>query len=154
MRIWAFVTTFVAPDQAAADAARISQRGRAVGTARFSFSSTFDGKGVPKQWQPILREQLAKYDFNHHGTPGVGNVNGRLFDDYPEIQEYLSDRFQLTGTAEQVEARLSQVARGRRTRRGLVHAVAAMTPDEDVIERVRSTGAAVQSLADFEPARG
>ncbi len=149
LRIWGFVTTYVAPDQAAADAARISQRGRAVGTARFSFSSTFEGKGVREDWQPILREQLAKYDFNHHGAPGVGNVNGRLFDDYPEIQEYLSDRFQLTGTAEQVAARLGQVAQEAGLD-GTWCTLAAMTPDEDVIERVRSTGAALRSLHTLE----
>src|SRR5215472_6363044 len=46
LRIWGFVTTYIAPDQAAAEAARMAQRGRAVGTARFSFSSTFEDKGV------------------------------------------------------------------------------------------------------------
>ena len=152
LRIWAFVTTFVAPDKATADAARISQRGRSVGTARFSFSSTFEGKGVPEAWQPILKERLARYDFSNHGV-GAGNTNGHLFDDYPEIQEYLVNRFQLLGTAEECGARLRQVAEEAGLD-GCWCSLSAMTPDEDVVDRVRTTGEALQLLTSFEPAQG
>src|SRR6202020_3487681 len=78
LRIWGFVTTYVAPDQATADAARISQRGRSVGTARFSFSSTFEDKGVPEAWQPILRDRLAPSPFPNPRI-GAGDTNGYLF---------------------------------------------------------------------------
>jgi alkanesulfonate monooxygenase SsuD/methylene tetrahydromethanopterin reductase-like flavin-dependent oxidoreductase (luciferase family) len=152
LRVWAFVTTFVAPDKATADAARITQRGRSVGTARFSFSSTFEDKGVPEAWQPILRERLARYDFSNHGV-GAGNTNGHLFDDHPDIQEYLVNRFQLLGTADECEARLRQVAEDAGLD-GCWCTLAAMTPDEDAYQRVRTTGEALQSLAGFEPVRG
>jgi alkanesulfonate monooxygenase SsuD/methylene tetrahydromethanopterin reductase-like flavin-dependent oxidoreductase (luciferase family) len=144
LRIWAFVSTFVAPDRAAADAAWITQRGRSVGTARFSFASTFEDKGVPEAWQPVLRERLARYDFTNHGV-GAGNTNGHLFDDHPDIQEYLMRWFQLLGTANECAARLRQVAEDAGLD-GCCCALPAMTPDEDVIHRVRSTGEALQSL--------
>ena len=146
LRTWAFVTTFVAPDRATAEAARVSQRGRSVGTARFSFSSTFEDKGVPEEWQPILKERLARYDFDHHGVGGAQNPNGHLFDDHPEIQEYLLDRFQLLGTAEQVEARMGGVAE-QAGLDGVWCSLSAMSPDEDVVARVRTTGEALGSLS-------
>jgi alkanesulfonate monooxygenase SsuD/methylene tetrahydromethanopterin reductase-like flavin-dependent oxidoreductase (luciferase family) len=151
LRTWGFVTTYVAPDKATADAARISQRGRSVGTARFSFSSTFEDKGVPEAWQPILRERLARYDFTNHGV-GAGNTNGYLFDDHPDIQEYLMNRFQLLGTADECEARLREVAADAGLD-GCWFTQSPLTPDEDPIRRVRSTGEALQSLAGFEPAQ-
>ena len=151
LRIWGFVTTYVAPDKATADAARISQRGRSVGTARFSFSSTFEDKGVPEAWQPILRERLARYDFSNHGV-GAGNTNGYLFDDHPDIQEYLLNRFQLLGTADECEARLRQVAADAGLD-GCWFTQSPLTPDEDPIQRVRTTGEALSSLAGFEPAQ-
>ena len=145
LRIWGFVTTYVAPDQATADAARISQRGRSVGTARFSFSSTFEDKGVPEAWQPILRERLARYDFSNHGV-GEGNTNGYLFDDHPDIQQYLINRFMLLGTADECEARLRQVAADAGLD-GCWCTQSPLTPDEDPIKRVRTTGEALQSLS-------
>lgn len=151
LRIWGFVTTYVAPDKATADAARISQRGRSVGTARFSFSSTFEDKGVPEAWQPILRERLARYDFTNHGV-GAGNTNGYLFDDHPDIQEYLINRFQLLGPADECEARLRQVAADADLD-GCWFTQSPLTPDEDPIQRVRATGEALQSLSSFEPAQ-
>ena len=141
LRIWGFVTTYVAPDKATADAARISQRGRSVGTARFSFSSTFEDKGVPEAWQPILRERLARYDFTNHGV-GAGNTNGHLFDDHPDLQEYLVNRFQLLGTADECEARLRQVAADAGLD-GCWFTQSPLTPDEDPIQRVRTTGEAL-----------
>jgi alkanesulfonate monooxygenase SsuD/methylene tetrahydromethanopterin reductase-like flavin-dependent oxidoreductase (luciferase family) len=152
LRVWAFVSTYVAPDRATADEAWVTQRGRSVGTARFALASTFEDKNVPEEWQPILRERLARYDFSHHGK-GDGNVNGLLFDDHPDLQEYLTSRFQLLGTAEECEARLRQVAADADLD-GCWCALPAMTPDEDMGYRVRSTGEALQSLSHSQPASG
>jgi alkanesulfonate monooxygenase SsuD/methylene tetrahydromethanopterin reductase-like flavin-dependent oxidoreductase (luciferase family) len=146
LRVWAFVSTYVAPDRAAADEAWVTQRGRSVGTTRFSLASTFEDKNVPEAWQPILRERLARYDFTNHGV-GAGNTNGHLFDDHPDIQEYLTHRFQLLGTADEVAARLRQVADDAGLD-GCWCALPAMTPDEDMYGRVRTTGEALKSLAD------
>jgi hypothetical protein len=89
-----------------------------VGTARFSFSSTFEGKGVPEAWQPILKERLARYDFSNHGVEECG-------------------------------ARLRQVAEEAGLD-GCWCSLSAMTPDKDVVNRVRTTGEALQSLTSFE----
>ncbi|HEY0937390.1 MAG TPA: hypothetical protein VGD91_27075 [Trebonia sp.] len=84
---------------------------------------------------------------------GAGNTNGRLFDDYPDLQEYLINRFQLLGTADECAARLRQVAEDADLD-GCWCTQSPMTPDEDPFDRIRSTGEALQSLAAFEPARG
>ena len=61
---------------------------------------------MPERWQPNLRERLAAYDFGHHGVAGRSNPNGLLFEDHPEIQEYLLDRMLLIGTGEQCRDRV------------------------------------------------
>ena len=71
----------------------------------------------------------------------------------PDIQEYLINRFQLLGTADECEARLRQVAADAGLD-GCWFTQSPLTPDEDPIQRVRTTGEALQSLAGFEPARG
>jgi hypothetical protein len=83
---------------------------------------------------------------------GAGNTNGHLFDDHPDIQEYLVNRFQLLGTADECEARLRQVATDAGLD-GCWFTQSPLTPDEDPIQRVRTTGEALQSLSDFEPAQ-
>jgi alkanesulfonate monooxygenase SsuD/methylene tetrahydromethanopterin reductase-like flavin-dependent oxidoreductase (luciferase family) len=148
LRIWAFINTYIAPDEAAAKAARIGSRGRANG--RFAFASTFEDKedkAVPEKWQAILRERHARYDHSTHGVAGEANVNTHLFDDHPDLQEYLCDRFQLFGTAEQCAARLRNVAEEAGLD-GAWLSLAALTPDEDAPARVRATGEALRSLAD------
>src|SRR5579864_3003631 len=109
LRIWGFINTYVAPNKDAGLAARIETRGRDLGNTRFAFSSTFEDKAVPEKWQAVLKERLKNYNFNSHGVL-KNNVNAPMFDDIPELQEYLSDRFQLIGTAEECAAKLKRVA--------------------------------------------
>jgi alkanesulfonate monooxygenase SsuD/methylene tetrahydromethanopterin reductase-like flavin-dependent oxidoreductase (luciferase family) len=143
LRIWGFINTFITPTEAAAEASRIEQRGRATG--RFPFANTFEDKAVPEKWQPILRERLAQYNFQTHGV-GAGNPNGHLFDDYPDLQEYLVNRFGLIGTADHCCARLKKVAEEAELD-GAWFALAAVTPEEDMVARVREMGEAFQSLS-------
>ena len=144
LRIWGCFSTYVAPNKAVAEAERIAARGRSTG--RFAFASTFEDKAVPEKWQPILRERYAQYNFKTHGV-GEGNPNGRLFDDHPDLQEYLTNRFQLIGTADECRSRLQEVAEEA----GLDGAWFALmsVKDEDVIARVRTTGEAFESIAAF-----
>ena len=147
LRIWAFVNTYIAPDEATAQSVRIASRGRALGTARFSFSSTFEDKAVPEKWQSILKERLARYDHSTHGVAGAANVNGCLLEDYPDLQEYLGRRFQLIGTADDCLLRLRNVAEEA----GLDGAwlgLSALSAEEDAAARVRTTGEALRSLGE------
>jgi len=142
--VWAFVNAFFAPDRATALAARVEQRARAIGYARFSFASTFEDKGVPEAWQPILRERLARYDFGSHGQGGP-NPNADMFDDVPDLQDYLIDRMLLIGTADECAARIATVAKEA----GLDGVWLALTPLEvaqDPVEMVRAAGDALAGV--------
>ena len=56
------------------------------------------------------------------------------------------------GTADECEARLRQVAADAGLD-GCWFTQSPLTPDEDPIQRVRTTGEALQSLSDFQPAQ-
>lgn len=152
LRIWAFFNAYVAPDEATAEAVRLASRGRAVGTSRHAFSSTFEGKAVPEKWQAIIRERHLRYDHATHGVAGEANVNSRLFDDCPEVLDYLQQRFQLIGAADECLSRLKKVAEEAQLD-GAWLALPAMGPDDDVVARVRATGEALQSLTALETHR-
>jgi 5,10-methylenetetrahydromethanopterin reductase len=109
LRIWVVVDTFLAPDAQAAEAARQETKARSNGFARFAFASTFEDKAVPEQWHGVLRERLAHYDFGSHAVSGA-TPNAALFDDVPELQAYLVNRFSLVGTNEECAARLRALA--------------------------------------------
>jgi alkanesulfonate monooxygenase SsuD/methylene tetrahydromethanopterin reductase-like flavin-dependent oxidoreductase (luciferase family) len=149
LRVWAFINTYVAPNEAAAKAATHASRGRANG--RYAFASTFEDKAVPEKWHAILRERHARYDHSTHGVAGDANVNTTLFDDHPDLREYLSNRFQLFGTADQCAARLKSVAEEAGLD-GAWLSLSALTPDEDAPARVRTTGEALRSLANVNAA--
>jgi hypothetical protein len=90
------------------DAARVEMRGSANGRAHFALAATFEGKNVPEQWHAVLRQRFRNYDFGTHGAARE-NVNGRLFHDHPDLQEYLVDRMVVVGTIEQIVERLASV---------------------------------------------
>jgi alkanesulfonate monooxygenase SsuD/methylene tetrahydromethanopterin reductase-like flavin-dependent oxidoreductase (luciferase family) len=108
LRTWAFVNTVLVDDEEAAVRVRRDLRGLANAYARFSFASTLDGKAVPEVWHDLLVERLAAYDFSFHIKAGA-NPNAQLFDDVPELQDYLVDRMLLIGTADRCAARLASV---------------------------------------------
>ena len=70
----------------------------AYSTAHFAFAETFASKHVPDEYQPILRECFAGYDYAFHGVAGNADPNLRAFDDHPEVGDYLLDRMVLVGT--------------------------------------------------------
>ncbi len=110
LKAWVQIMTYLADTPAEVATMRKALAGIAVHHARFSFEASFDGKNVPQEYQAILRERLARYDFAHHGKSG-DNPNGRLFDDHPAIRDYLLDRFCLIGTPDQCARRLETVVR-------------------------------------------
>jgi alkanesulfonate monooxygenase SsuD/methylene tetrahydromethanopterin reductase-like flavin-dependent oxidoreductase (luciferase family) len=111
LRVWALVPTFVVAQPADVEEARLALRAIANGSSRWCFGISFEDKGVPEDWQPLIRERLQRYDHGHHGITGREAPNGLLFLDRPDVQDYLIDRMLAVGTAEQVRAKLADTAR-------------------------------------------
>jgi alkanesulfonate monooxygenase SsuD/methylene tetrahydromethanopterin reductase-like flavin-dependent oxidoreductase (luciferase family) len=78
--------------------------------ARFAFASSFECKNVPEAYQPIIRRGLERYEFSHHAKDGA-NPNTILFDEWPEVRDYLINRFTIIGTPEQCRERLETIVR-------------------------------------------
>jgi len=110
LKIWTMASTHLVKTEAEVPALRKHVRGLAYGGARFGFDFSFEGKNVPEEFQPILRQQLAKYDFAYHAKTG-DHPNAHLFDDYPDVENYLVDRMQLVGTPQQCADRLGALIR-------------------------------------------
>jgi alkanesulfonate monooxygenase SsuD/methylene tetrahydromethanopterin reductase-like flavin-dependent oxidoreductase (luciferase family) len=145
LRTWVFLNCYVVPDAASVPAARAELAGRANALARFAFEATFEDKAVPEHWQPIVRERLAAYDFAHHIKGGAANPNSHLFDDIPEIQEYLLDRMLLVGTRDQCYERLERVAREAELD-GVWLALTPMALENDAVAMVRAAADAFAPL--------
>ena len=108
LRIWINPLAYIVETESEVEPMRKSLRTLAYSGARFSFGPSMEGKNVPEHMQAIMRAQLEKYDYAFHGRVG-DNPNAHLFDDHPEIEEYLIDRFTLAGTADQCVRRLEQL---------------------------------------------
>jgi alkanesulfonate monooxygenase SsuD/methylene tetrahydromethanopterin reductase-like flavin-dependent oxidoreductase (luciferase family) len=144
LRTWAVVSIFIVPDAETARRVRVEMRPRATGFARFAFASTFESKAVPERWHALLRERLAHYDFGAHGVAGATS-NASMFDDRPDLLDYLMDRFLVIGTAEQCADRLRSVA----SQAGLHGFWLAMGRSEVAQDPVAMVGAAGEALADL-----
>lgn len=107
LKLWVMVNPYVVESEAEVEAKRKELRSLAVAGARFAFDFSLEDKNIPEDMKPILKERLAQYDFRFSGKAG-DNPNAHLFDDHPDIQEYLLDRFLLIGTAKQCVGRLEQ----------------------------------------------
>jgi len=108
LRIWINPLTYVVATESEVEPMRKALRNIAFSSARFSFDASLEDKNVPDHMKPILKKRLALYDFAYKGQVG-DNPNARLFEDHPEVENYLIDRAVLTGTAEQCLARLEQL---------------------------------------------
>ena len=89
---WIHILIYVVDSPADAERMRRNCAGLACHLGRFALDFSFEGKNVPESFQPVIRECMKQYGFAYHGTFG-DTPNGRLFDDHPEIREYLLDRF-------------------------------------------------------------
>jgi alkanesulfonate monooxygenase SsuD/methylene tetrahydromethanopterin reductase-like flavin-dependent oxidoreductase (luciferase family) len=112
LRVWVPAPVYFA-ESPADPVARRAAAGMAMLAARFAFASSFDGKNVPEAYQAIIRRGLARYQFSHHAKDGP-NPNAALFDEWPEVRDYLIDRFAVVGTPEQCRERLEHVIREAR----------------------------------------
>ncbi|MDZ7679805.1 MAG: LLM class flavin-dependent oxidoreductase [Acidimicrobiales bacterium] len=107
-RIWGLIPTYIVDDDADLAQARRDYAAIPVAYARFAFDVTFASKHIPTELQAPLRAGLDRYDFGHHATVGVPNPNAHLFDDTPEVLDYLFERMVLFGTREQCATRLER----------------------------------------------
>jgi alkanesulfonate monooxygenase SsuD/methylene tetrahydromethanopterin reductase-like flavin-dependent oxidoreductase (luciferase family) len=110
LSMWGQVIVYLADDEAEAQNMRKQFAGICVHLARFSLDFSFEGKNVPEKYQPIIRERMKHYDFAYHGMFG-DTPTGRLYDDHPEIRDYIINRFSLIGTRDQCAERLKKVVR-------------------------------------------
>jgi alkanesulfonate monooxygenase SsuD/methylene tetrahydromethanopterin reductase-like flavin-dependent oxidoreductase (luciferase family) len=65
---------------------------------------------LPRPTKPVIRERLRQYDFVFHAKTG-DHHNKHLFDDHPDIGEYLLTRMALVGTPEQCAKRVEDLIR-------------------------------------------
>jgi alkanesulfonate monooxygenase SsuD/methylene tetrahydromethanopterin reductase-like flavin-dependent oxidoreductase (luciferase family) len=110
LKIWLPVPVHFAAAETELPALRAAAGGMASLAARFAFSAGFEGKNVPHNYQPVMRQMLDAYQFAHHAK-STGNPNAGLFDADPAIRDYVLDRFALIGTPEQCAARLATLIR-------------------------------------------
>jgi alkanesulfonate monooxygenase SsuD/methylene tetrahydromethanopterin reductase-like flavin-dependent oxidoreductase (luciferase family) len=110
LKLWLPVPVHFAASEDEIRALRAAAGGMASLAARFAFSAGFEGKNVPHDFQPAMRQMLDGYQFAHHAK-ATGNPNAGLFDGDPAIRDYILDRFALVGTPEQCAERLAGLVR-------------------------------------------
>ena len=109
LEVWTMMPTrYVSPGGDAA-AVRAGTRAHSYSVAHFAFAQTYESKHVPVEWQADIDERLAKYDYEHHAVFSDDNPNHLLFEDRPEIEEYLLDRMFFVGTPAEVGQRLEEL---------------------------------------------
>jgi alkanesulfonate monooxygenase SsuD/methylene tetrahydromethanopterin reductase-like flavin-dependent oxidoreductase (luciferase family) len=106
LETWALVNAHLVADEARTEEAREITLPVAVAYARFNFQHSFEGKNVPPEHVGALTEQLPKYNFYRHAVTTAENANGRLLRDFPEVEDYVVDRFSLVGTPDRCRERL------------------------------------------------
>jgi len=110
LKIWTGAPVYFAESAADVPAMRALAGGMVALAARFAFSVSFENKNVPPQFQPVLKQFLDNYAFAHHAK-AEGNPNAKLFDERPDVRDYLIDRFAVVGTPEQCAERLANLVR-------------------------------------------
>jgi|GEM_PF-2052731 len=113
LSIWVNPLAYIVDTEAEVEPMRKSLRTLAYSGARFAFGPSLGNPNstdhnIPDDMKAIMKERLDQYDYAYHGKVG-DNPNARLFEDYPEIENYLIDRMVLAGTAEQCLERLQQL---------------------------------------------
>jgi len=79
-------------------------------SANHGFRFTFEGKRVPERLKPRIEALQRAYRPERHEQIGA-NPNRALLDDDPELLEFLTDRFGLAGTPDDLVAKLKRLER-------------------------------------------
>jgi alkanesulfonate monooxygenase SsuD/methylene tetrahydromethanopterin reductase-like flavin-dependent oxidoreductase (luciferase family) len=109
--IWARIAVYAVDDAGDVAAARERTITTAISSARYAFASAIDAKHIPSDLTPRLAAGLVRYEHATHGVRDGTNPNDRLFDDDPEVREYLLDRMVMVGTAQECAERALGLAR-------------------------------------------
>jgi alkanesulfonate monooxygenase SsuD/methylene tetrahydromethanopterin reductase-like flavin-dependent oxidoreductase (luciferase family) len=111
LELWLAVPLSVVESDAEVGAARARSVGVAITMARRAFARGLDGKNVPPRLASVLQERLPRYDMSRHASVEAANPNDELFADRPDVEEYLAERFGITGTFDRCRARIEVVTR-------------------------------------------
>jgi len=111
--VWGLAITHVVERAQDVERARAAILPMAIANARFALSTTFAGKHVPEELQPLLRERLRRYDHGTHGRETGANPNAALFADLPEVEDYVLRRFSIVGTPDECRRRVEELLAGR-----------------------------------------
>jgi hypothetical protein len=108
---WVFLLLTLTPDGVSTKAIVDDIRSVVVAYSRQAFDRTFEAKAVPERLQEPLRRLYREYRFDEHSKTGETS-NALLLSDSGgrEIQEFLFNRFTVTGSPEEVADRLWQIA--------------------------------------------
>jgi alkanesulfonate monooxygenase SsuD/methylene tetrahydromethanopterin reductase-like flavin-dependent oxidoreductase (luciferase family) len=110
--VWGLAITHVVERAQDVERARAAILPMAIANARFALSTTFAGKHVPEELQPLLRERLRRYDHGTHGRETGANPNAALFADLPEVEDYVLRRFSIVGTPDECRRRVEELLAG------------------------------------------
>lgn len=109
--LWSVALLSIFGDAADRAAALEKAKPRSIAFSRHAFDFTFAGKNVPEHLQQTLAEGYQKYQFAHHARIDGVNPNAEIFNDYPEIVDYLIKRFVLFGTEAECAEQLDRFTR-------------------------------------------
>ena len=104
--IWWLMGASIGPSNAVAVEAIKTHLAAASNAA---FRGAWEGKGVPPELEPALRNLVEGYDFAEHEIPGETRHNVSALDD-PALADYLARRFAIAGTATEFAAQVRQAA--------------------------------------------
>jgi len=78
-------------------------------TANHAFRFSFEGKFVPKQYEPGLKRLMQGYASHQHNVQGAASNNSRIVIEN-NLTEFLGPRFLMAGTAERIRERMRELA--------------------------------------------
>lgn len=88
--------------------ARAVVRASIVSFSRHALAGDKAAKGVPAEFVDGLAELSERYVFTEHAK--IGSANARLLEEYPQLEDYLLNRFGAVGTAAETASRVQDVA--------------------------------------------
>jgi alkanesulfonate monooxygenase SsuD/methylene tetrahydromethanopterin reductase-like flavin-dependent oxidoreductase (luciferase family) len=74
--------------------------------SRQAMSATYEGKNVPEHMHPRLRDLYSRFSFEQYGD----EYNAKLLEEYAEEKDFLTKRFTVAGTPDQVAHQLREGA--------------------------------------------
>lgn len=102
---WMLLPACLVANESEVPRARAEVRSSVVAVGRHALGPHPERRGVPADLAPRVAELMSRYDFSGHAK--IGGPNDALLSEFPEVEEYLVNRFAITGTPEQAAARVA-----------------------------------------------